>query len=338
MRFELIKAYFFALAAGFMMLIWPIIDLTDGWNCSLLDSNMKKALFFGWLSFFVVFSSLAAQEPIEVGFLWHMHQPTYRPGQNIFQTESSGAFSFSIVDVHNQRLGPYTAWPRNAIQSGLGLPNLGASVSFSGSLIRNLDALEAAGVNGGQWNNWSGPYRQAGTWQTAEGNPRLDLVNFGFNHPLMPLLDRRDIEMQIRLQKRIHEQTFSGVPFSKGIFPPETAFSTRIIPALVAEGIEWAIVDSIHIERAIPGYPQNNSSGIYKPNLADQVNGGEGSQWVNLNGLWAPTAVSAPLAYRPHYSQHVDPNNGQVSQIIVVPGARYEGNEDGRGGFRCASI
>ena len=71
-----------------------------------------------------------AQEPVEIGFLWHMHQPTYRPGETIFETENSGVFSFSLVDVHNQRLGPYTSWPRNAIQSGLSLPNLGASVSF----------------------------------------------------------------------------------------------------------------------------------------------------------------------------------------------------------------
>ncbi len=112
------------------MLIWPTIGLTGRRNQDLLVFDMKNALIFGWLSVFVVVSNLSAQEPIEIGFLWHMHQPTYRPGQTIFQTESSGAFSFSIVDVHNQRLGPYTAWPRNAIQSGLGLANLGASVSF----------------------------------------------------------------------------------------------------------------------------------------------------------------------------------------------------------------
>ncbi|MEM7456672.1 MAG: hypothetical protein AAF456_20170, partial [Planctomycetota bacterium] len=94
-------------------------------------------------------SNVYGQAPVEVGFLWHMHQPTYRPGETIFQTENSGAFSFSIIDVHNQRFGPYSAWPRDAIQSGLGLPNLGASISFSGSLVRNLDDLQNAGVNGG---------------------------------------------------------------------------------------------------------------------------------------------------------------------------------------------
>ena len=59
----------------------------------------------------------SAQETMNVGFLWHMHQPQYRPGENVLQTDASGAFSFSITDVHNQRLGPYTTWPRDAVQS-----------------------------------------------------------------------------------------------------------------------------------------------------------------------------------------------------------------------------
>ena len=153
-----------------------------GWNAVAAPENSNNRAI-----------AQQAGGPINIGFLWHMHQPQYRPGETVQQTDASGAFSFSITDVHNQRLGPYTGWPRDAVQSGLSLPNLGAQVSFSGSLIQNLNSLEAAGVNGGQWNNWDGAYRQAAQWDTAEGNARLDLVNFGFNHPLMPLLDKRDI-------------------------------------------------------------------------------------------------------------------------------------------------
>ncbi len=278
----------------------------------------------------------AAQAPIEVGFLWHMHQPQYRPGESVLQTNASGVFSFDLVnEVHGDRFGPYTTWPRNAVQSGLGLPNLGAQVSFSGSLINNLNTLENAGVNGGQWNNWDSAYKQAASWDTAEGNPRLDLVNFGFNHPLMPLLDERDIRMQVKLQKRMHERTWGpGVPYSKGIFPPETAFSTRIIPALVAEGIEWSIVDSIHIERATKDYPHTDASNLYAPNKADQINPAlPADNYIQLNNVWAPSNVAAPFAYRPHNVQHVDPATGAITQMVAVPAARYEGNEDGRGGF-----
>ncbi|MEN0112167.1 MAG: hypothetical protein AAF805_15710, partial [Planctomycetota bacterium] len=277
----------------------------------------------------------AAQEPIHVGFLWHMHQPTYIPGENLLETDASGRFSFSIQDVHNQRYGPYTWWPRNAIDSGRSLPHLGAQVSFSGSLMENLNTLEAAGVNGGQWNNWEGPYREAVRWDTSLGNPRMDLVAFGYHHPLGPLLDTRDMRMQIQLHKEAHRRTWGAdVPYSKGIFPAETAFSSRMIPALVAEGIEWTIFDSIHLERAVENYPHTDSSNLYRPNRADQVNPAiPDNQWVQLNNLWAPSKVAAPFAYRPHHTQHIDPETGQSTQIVAVPAARYEGNEDGRGGF-----
>lgn len=280
-------------------------------------------------------SEVVAQETMNVGFLWHMHQPIYTPGESITETDASGRFSFSITDVHNQRFGPYTSWPKNAIDSGSSLPHLGAQVSFSGSLIENLNNLEAAGVNGGMWNNWDASYRAAASSNTTLGNPRMDLVGFGYHHPLMPLLDQRDMRMQIKLHKHVHEQTWGpSVPYSKGIFPAETAFSTRMIPALVAEGIEWTMFDSIHLERAVENYPHTDSSNLYAPNRADQINPAiPDEQWVQLNNLWAPSRVAAPLAYRPHMTQHIDPATGAATQMVAVPAARYEGNEDGRGGF-----
>jgi hypothetical protein len=278
---------------------------------------------------------VAQQPPMQVGFLWHMHQPIYYPGENINQTSASNRYSFSVTDVHNQRFGPYTTWPKDAIQAGSGMPHLGAQVSFSGSLIENLNDLEAAGVNGGMWNNWDAGYDQARTWNTAEGNPRLDMVGFGYHHPLMPLLDERDIRMQIKLHKHVTAQTFGG-SYSKGIFPAETAFSTRMIPALKAEGLDWAIVDNIHFDRATQNYPYTPASNLAPPNRADQINpdpAANGGAWIQLQKLWAPSKVSAPFSYRPHNVQHVNPNTGEITKIVAVPAARYEGNEDGRGGY-----
>lgn len=279
----------------------------------------------------------AAAEPLQIGFLWHMHQPIYYPYESIIQTDANNRYTFSVVDVHNQRFGPYTTWPGDAITIGSGLSHLGASVSFSGSLIENLNALKAAGVNGGMWNNWANGYNNALGMNTSLGNPRLDLVAFGYHHPLMPLLDELDIRMQIRLHKHVHAQTWTANPtYAKGIFPPETAFSTRIIPALVAEGIEWAIVDNIHFDRACEGYPHTNASCIYPPNPADQINpdpAASGGAWVQLSNLWAPSRVSVPFGYQPHLVQHINPATGHAAQMVAVPAARYEGNEDGRGGY-----
>ena len=125
------------------------------------------------------------------------------------------------------------------------------------------------------WNNWDFSYRAAQSNLSALGNRRLEMVAFGYHHPLMPLIGERDIRMQLRLHRLIHGQTwFSGgnTGFSRGLFPPETAFSTRMIPALEAEGIEWVLVDNIHFDRACVGYPHTNASNLFQPNRADQIN------------------------------------------------------------------
>ncbi len=283
-------------------------------------------------------AAVHAQPPkMHFGFLWHMHQPIYWPYESITQTQANNRYSFNVIDVHNQRFGPYTTWPRDAVQAGAGFAHLGAQVSFTGSLIENLNVLQAAGVNGGMWNNWKAGYNHGITLNTSLGHPRLDLVAFGYFHPLLPLLDPKDMQMQIRLHKHIYGQTWTNRPtYSRGMFPPETAFSIRCIPALVAEGIDWVMVDNIHFDRACVGYPHTNASCLYSPNKADQINpdpAANGGAWVQLNNLWAPSRVSAPFGYQPHRAQYVDPNSGATTGMIVVPAARYEGNEDGRGGF-----
>jgi len=60
--------------------------------------------------------------PIHVGFMSHMHQPVYYPYESIIETEAAQRFSFSVIDVHNQRFRPCTTWPRAAVPAGLGLP------------------------------------------------------------------------------------------------------------------------------------------------------------------------------------------------------------------------
>ncbi|MEQ8768973.1 MAG: carbohydrate-binding protein [Phycisphaerales bacterium] len=284
-------------------------------------------------------STLHAAETIHVGFLWHMHQPRYVPDLDPFGSDPF--FSFSVPDVHNQRLGPYTTWPANAVNAGSGLPHLGAHVSFSGSLIENLDALEASGINGGIWNNWNSTYTfeqmfTPSSNYTALGNPRLEMIGFGYFHPLMPLIDAKSIHLQIALHQRARAQTFGTPMDSAGLFPPETAFSTRMIPALVDAGLDWVLVDNFHFDRACDNYPHSDASGVYRPNRADQINpdpASTGGRWVQLNNLWAPSRVSVPFGYQPHYAQHVNPDTGAIDRIVAVPAARYEGNEDGRGGY-----
>lgn len=272
-----------------------------------------------------------ANPPIYIAFLWHMHQPIYWPYESVLATEAAARYPYSVVDIFNQRTGPYTAWPKDAVQTGIaaGMGHFGAQVSLSGSLIENLDQLEAGGnANFLGWkSHWSAVHSQS----TSLGNPRLDLVGFGYHHPLMGLLDTTDVRRQIRAHRQLLAARLPGA-YSKGIFPPENAFAPRMIPALAAEGIEWVLVDNLHFDRAARGYPYSTAGNVYEPNFADVRNPDPGD-WRALTGLWAPTQVSAGWGHRPHWVQHRDPATAAVSRVIAVPADRYMGNEDGRGGF-----
>ncbi len=273
----------------------------------------------------------AQAQPIYITFVWHMHQPIYWPGEDILTTAGAGHYSFDVVTTHNDRTGPYTGWPRDAIgaaRSG-GLSRCGAQVSLTGSLMENLDVLEAGNAG---FSGWRAPWQEATAWMTDGGNPAVDLIGFGYFHPLSALIDPRDMVLQIRLHRLALSRRFPGYTPSKGMFPPETAFSERMIPGLVEAGVEWIVVDNVHFDRTLPDYPYSSGSNLIPPNQADQRSQASVS-WLELNDLWAPGHVSAPWGYQPHRARHVDPATGQASEIIVVPGARYEGNEDARGGF-----
>ena len=292
-----------------------------------------RAAFY--VAAFFAAGSAFASNPIHVTYLWHMHQPVYYPYENVNDTDSSGKFNFSIRDVHNTRLGPYGPWPKDAVQAGAdkSLPHAGVQVSFSGSLMENMSNLYGKYA-------WQGDYRWGrNTLRTSLNNPRLDTVGIAYHHSLMPLTTKESMRMQIKLHKEAYYDNWSTTTYSKGFWPPECAFDVNMIPALVAEGLEWVIVDNGHFDRAAQGYPWAPASSI-RPNQADQLNPDPskgGSQWVQLNNVWAPTKVSAPWGYQPHRAQYVDPNSSpsapNVKRIIAVPAARYEGNENGRGGY-----
>lgn len=299
------------------------------WSAFLLSALLANTLLMNNIR---AENNRGSKPPVYIAFHWHMHQPIYWPYESLVQTQQRNAYGFSVSDVHNQRTGPYTSWPKDAVKKGAaaGLQHFGAQVSFSGSLIENLNSLESSG--NGNFKGWKNYWNEARQLTTSLGNPRVDMTAFGYFHPLMGLLDYQDIRRQIKMHKDIFKSQFSAGSYSKGIFPPENAFSERMIPALADEGIEWVLVDNVHFERACEGYPYSTQGNLYEANRSDILNPDPGD-WISLNGLWAPTKVSARWARQPHYSEYTDPETGETRRIIVVPADRYLGNEDGRGGF-----
>ena len=276
--------------------------------------------------------TLTADPKIYIAFLWHMHQPIYFPGENAVQTDNAGHYSYSIEDIHNQRWGPYTTWAPDAVWMGVnaGFDHFGSQVSFTGSLIENLNSLQANG--NGNFSDWQSGWNGIAGASTSLGNPRLDMVSIGYFHPLMGLIDYRDMRTQIAMHRDIINSTFNVDSYSKGMFPPECAFSERMIPALVDEEIEWVLIDNIHFERVTENYPYTTGSNLYEPNMADVLED-DPNDWLQLNGLWAGSEISLQWAHQPHWVKYIDPETGEESQMMGVPASRYLGNEDGRGGF-----
>jgi hypothetical protein len=278
--------------------------------------------------------SVPAQNPIHVTYQWHMHQPIYYPYESVTDTDNNNRFSFSVRGVHDERSGNYGEWPKNAIQQGhdKGIAHSGAQMSFSGSLMENLNGIWGTG--------WRNNFRHSrNTLRTSMNNPRLDMVGFAYHHSLMPLTCYESMRMQIKLHKEAYFDNWGTTEYSKGFFPPESSFASHMIPALVDEGLEWVFVDSGHFDRTLEDFPWTSASSI-RPNLADVRNGtaaGKASSWVQLQNVWAPTPVAAPFSYQPHRVRYVDPNsnptNPTVKSMVAVPAARYEGNENGRGGY-----
>jgi 4-alpha-glucanotransferase len=79
----------------------------------------------------------------------------------------------------------------------------------------------------------------------------IDVLGSAYYHPVLPLVPERDWPQQIERWRRIggHLLGRDDVP---GFWPPELAFTPRLIPHLRRAGYRWVIVDSEHVEAVTP--------------------------------------------------------------------------------------
>jgi len=255
----------------------------------------------------------------------HMHQPYYN-------TVDTGYWDGQKDEIFGSRSGPYRSFIPAAVRQYIDgkLPHAALSTSWSGSLIEQLIRCNNDNLCGGAFTNWQSELKNLAKEKTVLDNPRIDFAAFGFFHPLMPLIPGRDIVRQIAMHRDIIRATF-GVEASSILFPPETAFHVRMIPALIKAGVQAVIYDSIHRFRSCKQYPYEGiQEGMLPPNEAEQENESV-NDWFQLHNIWAGSKIS-PSLLKPEYVKYVDPD-GEVHKIIAVPAERYIGNEDARGGF-----
>jgi hypothetical protein len=292
-----------------------------------------------------------AGNSIHTTYLWHLHQPIYWPDRraagndhyevawDTIQQQDAGR-SHPTPEVLrnifglNDRVKAYQDEPRNALSDISAHLKSGAQMSYSGALIQNVQSLGAAGQLGYNpaWNN---PNREARSWTTSGGKPRLDLVMFNYHHSLAPFLSDETLEMELRIHRRQMEIFWTTTPpLSRGYFPTETCFTPRMIPILKRVGIDWTIVANSHLARTCQDFPVVIGSGGENcdlPNRADQLNPPQGLanyQRITIERGCAPTQVM-PFGFQLHYARHVDPATGAESKIILVPSDQALGWRDG---------
>jgi len=285
-------------------------------------------------------------------YLWHLHQPIYwndqkSPSEDRYEyaresiDAKNGGRPYPLNDLNeifskDDRVAAYQYRPASSVFSMSGGSRAGAQLTYSGALMENVGSLGSAayyGYGGGWWHGM----RDGFNAKTPSGHPRLDSVNFSFHHALLPLQDPETVYMEIRLhQEKMKEILGGGYTVSKGIFPTEMAFSTRLIPALKRAGVEWSIVSGEHIARACPDFPLVFGSGGVNcdpPNRADQINV-PGVEFIRrqISRGCGPTQAN-PLSYQVNRAKYVDPSTGAVEEILVVPSDQASSWDDGYGCF-----
>ncbi len=322
----------------------------------------------------VSFLGLAVLAPVALGNsnvkvsrFWHNHQPIYWPEWNgngsenervQFAWDSIVLKSGQVYDSSRQhpendlnaifgvddRKKAYQDGPRSSLSS---VNQGGYAMSYSGSLMNNVDNL---GANGqlGYGNNWWDGNRTARSWTATDGGPKLDLVGFTYHHSLGAVLPKSVFRKELQI---FHEAAYKawntgGVSNrSKGFFPTEMAFSETMIDVLADEGYQWAIVASHHLSRTSPTYNQKaNPEGSYNifsspPNKADQIGPTEANGWWFGTGNVGETAWNlAPFAYQLHKAKYVNPETGTEKTIMLVPSDDIQSYKAGYSGWQKGLI
>lgn len=291
-----------------------------------------------------------AQQKIHFTYLWHLEQPIYWPdrqasGVDRYERAWESVSRNGVHPLNNlneifglaDRVNAYQWRPNDSINAfSFGRPEAGAQISFSGGLIENIQSLSANSALGYS-PSWTSPWRSARSLLTFNGPavPRADIVLFSFHHALMPLIDESTMRKQIQLYKSIYPDAWgTAQPMSQGFFPSEMAFSTRMIPVLQSEGVQWSIVSAEKISRACADFPAVFGSGGINcdpPNKADQINPAQGAgayYRLSIDRGCAP-AEAAPFSLTPRRAKYVNPETGAESSIIVVPSSQSLSWKDG---------
>jgi hypothetical protein len=303
-----------------------------------------------WVGLVVAAPAIAfGNNNVYVSRFWHDHQPIYWPEWNSAPQAERVQFANDSINLKGgQTYGTGVGHPDNNLTDIFGLDDRkssyqsrprdslaginsagGFAMSYSGSLIENVRSLGNAGSLGYS-GSWYDGNREASGWFTPSGSRRLDLLGFTYHHSLGPLIPKAVFRKELQIFKQVWWKAWNKnsdlSDHSKGFFPTEMAFTEELIDVLVDEGYEWSIVASHHLSRTCPTYfNYANPTGSYNiysspPNRADLLGPSPTTGWWYSepnpgNAAWNVS----PYAYQLHKAQYVNPSNGNVKQMYLVP-------------------
>jgi hypothetical protein len=169
--------------------------------------------------------------------------PVRHPQNNLVQGDPEG--SFDAVFSPDDRIKAYQAGPKESLGRIRDLPFAGYSMSYSGSLIENVNSFGRNNAYG-YAANWNQNFIDIRNWRNQSGQRRHDLVGFTYHHSFGPLIPKSVLRKELQIFKEIYWKTWAGQPdksdHSKGFWPSEAAFSRHMVDVLADEGYEWVIV------------------------------------------------------------------------------------------------
>lgn len=321
---------------------------------------MRISCLYLVVSIFLVLETSLLAQKIHTTYLWHMDQPVYwadrskdkpeskqfveesnrlkNSGFNIYVGSSVPHPTNNLEEIFSKadRVQAYQTSPKNALNSIKDISNAGAQLSISGGLLDNIQSLGAKN----QWGystGWMNNYKEAINWKTSGNFPRLDIVNFTYDHALSPLVSERTLIKQIKAFQYVANKYYGHT--SKGYWPAECAFSERIIKSLVSCGIEWSVVSNSHLARTLSDYihPYNINGNVDAPNKADMVPT-PGVNWYSGTIDGRGSVLAAPYCYQAHKAQYIDPTTGVAYKIDIIPMCNYISYVDGYSGANTSDI
>ncbi|MBK6765050.1 MAG: hypothetical protein IPG71_01715 [bacterium] len=291
-------------------------------------------------------ASTLVAAPVHTTYLWHLEQPIYWPApspygagyetalESIWQRNNGAAHpenDVSGIFMLADRVAAYQDRPKNSIATMSGV-DAGAQVTYSGGLLRNVGSLGAANY-GGYNNSWNSHFQTARNWTTSGGRPRLEMTIISYHHSFAPFIDPEVLKKDIQIYQHVYGPVWGNTPAqTTGFFPPEIAFSSRIIPVLRDCGVTWTFIASTHLSRACANFPVTYGTGgenCNPPNRADQLNPAQ-TNWrtQSISRGCSPTDA-VPFAFQPHRAFYVDAATGALDTIVVVPVAMSMSWQDG---------